>query len=274
VGVAFYPAQRVTVGGTEIPIVQSASAAFEIPKKAIYKFGQYTAVANIVTEAPSATFQFSYILSTTTNTANLLGVSQLQSSLADFTVGKTCVLGGAGTFTLTKAFLTSFSVEGSVGDVVNCSASFEGTEATFSPSTATVPIAGSSSNVEIVSPDVITASVAGGTFPCRSFNFSIDVPREKIFKFGTFTPHATIPNRAPTAKIEAEIILGDGAPSISNNSLGTKLNSSINCGGVIYSLSNAKISSYSADASIDGPLTAKITLEQELENLSDVSIGG
>ena len=273
-GVAFYPAQRVAVGGTEIPIVQSASAAFEIPKKAIYKFGQYTAVANIVTEAPSATFQFSYILSKSSNTANTLGVSQLQSSLLDFTAGKTCVLGGAGTFTLTKAFLTSFSVEGSVGDVVNCSASFEGTEATFSPGTATVPINQSSSSVEIVSPDVITANIAGGSFACRSFTFSIDIPREKIFKFGTFTPHATIPNRAPTAKIEAEIILGDGGPSINGNNLSQKYNSSINCGGVTYSLTNAKISSYSADASIDGPATAKITLEQELENLSDVSIGG
>ena len=272
-GVAFYPAQSDRVGGTEIPIVQSASATLEVPKRAVYKFGQYTPVANIITEAPNATFQFSYILSKTTNTANALGVAQLQSSLADFTAGKTCVLGGAGSFTLTKAFLTSFSVEGSVGDVVTCSASFEGTEASFSPAGAVTPINGASSNVEIVSPDIITVNIAGGSFPCKSFNFSIDIPREKIFKFGTFTPHATIPNRAPTAKIEAEIILGDGGPSTVSTST-QKFNSSVSCGGVTYSLSNAKISSYSADASIDGPLTAKITLEQELENLSDVSIGG
>lgn len=273
-GVAFYPAQTVTVGGTAIQIVQSASATFDIPKKAIYKFGQYTPIANIVTEAPSATFQFSYVLSTSSNTAGTLGLAQLQTTLSDFTVGKTCVLGGVGTFTLTKAFLTSFSVEGSVGDVVTCSASFEGTEATFSPGNTTTTIGGSPSNVEIVSPDTITASIAGGSFPCKSFTFSIDIPREKIFKFGTFTPHATIPNRAPTAKIEAEIILGDGGPSISNNTVGAKSTSSINCGGITYELSDAKISSYSADASIDGPATAKITLEQELESLSNVTIGG
>ena len=273
-GVAFYPAQSVRVGGTEIPIVQSASATLEVPKRAVYKFGQYTPVANIITEAPNATFQFSYILSRSTNTANALGVAQLQSSLSDFTVGKTCVLGGAGSFTLTKAFLTSFSVEGSVGDVVTCSASFEGTEASFSPGTTTTPInGGTSSNVEIVSPDIITVNIAGGSFPCKSFNFSIDIPREKIFKFGTFTPHATIPNRAPTAKIEAEIILGDGGPSTVSTST-ERFSSSVSCGGVTYSLSNAQISSYSAEASIDGPATAKITLEQELENLGSVSVGG
>jgi len=270
--VSFYPAQRVRIGGTELPLVQSASINFNTPKTPIYKNGQFTAVDNIITETPTSTFNVTYALTSNTTAPGILGTNSISTLLNDFTVGKNCVIEGAGTVTMEKGFLTEFSVKGSVGDIIICSASFEGLNTTFSPGNANLNTSRDPTVAEAKRPDEILVSLGvGNNYACRSFTYSINSPRENIILLGNITPTRNIPSDPPTARIEAEIIMNSSSPVFSRN---TKYSPSINCGGIIFSLNGAKLSSYNTEASLEGVEITTVVLEKVIENLNDISIGG
>ena len=270
--VSFYPAQRVRIGGTELPLVQSASIEFNTPKTPIYKNGQFTAVNNIITETPTSTFNVTYALTSDGSAPGILGTDSISTLLNDFTIGKNCVIEGAGTVTMTKGFLTEFSVKGSVGDIVVCSASFEGLNTTFSPANADLNNTRNPTVAEAKRPDQISVSLGvGNNYACRSFSYTVNSPRENIILLGNIVPTRNIPSDPPNVKIEAEIIMNSSVPIFDRN---TKYTPSINCGGIIFSLVGAKLTSFNTEASLEGVEIATIVLEKTIEDLSDISIGG
>jgi len=264
--VSFYPSQEVTIAGKKIPTVQSASVEFTNPKRAVYKFGQFLPIGSVRSELGTANLTVTWAVGKGAGGGATVGVSNLSTALNDFKNGVSCSVKSGGTFTMTKAFLTSFTAQASVGDIATCSATFTSTDATFTAATSAPGIPTAVSAISIAPFDKIVVSLNGANF-ARSFNFSIDIPRENITRLGSITPVANIPTAAPTAKFDAELILGAGAATFNKD--GT-YNATVNLDGYQISVSKFRLGSFQTNAVVDGVATATVSLEQELENFANV----
>ena len=266
--VTYYPAQKITANGGEINFAQSASVDFSVPRQLVYEFGNLYPIDNVQVEAATATLDFSYALVNSTN-AGVLGLSSIQNLLSDVE-GKTYSLIGAGSLTLTKGLISSFSAEGSVGNIPTASVSVQALGATYSAGSPTFP-AGSaeSSSLQVIRPDEITVSI-GGSLPCRSFSFNVEIPREYVSLLGETEPVAIFVSGPPKVSVEAEVVLLNGAdPFFEVNEIVT---ASINCRSIGYSVTNGKITNFTTNSSLDGVQIATVTIEAPLS--ATVSIGG
>lgn len=265
--VSYYPAQKLTIGGSEVPHVQSANVDFTVSRQLVNEFGKMFPVANVLIEPPTAKLDFTYALANNSNVASTLGLNNMLTLLSD-TQGKSCSLLGAGNLTLTKAFLTSYSAEGSVGNIATASASLQAIDATYNASQPSISVA-TVTPVVVVPPSDITISM-NGSFSCRSFSFNIDIPREYINVLGKDEPEAIIVSGPAKASAEAEIILNGSDPFFD---VDQAISASINCGGNIFSITNARISNFTSNATIDGVQTASVTIEAPIMG-NNVSVGG
>jgi len=265
--VSFFPSQKVTIGGTEVPNVQSASIEFSNPKRAVYKFGQFVPIGSVRSELGTATFTVTWAISAVAKGAAVVKINSLAQALSDTSIGTTVTVIAGGTFSMTKAFLTSFSAKGAVGDIATCTATFSSTDATFAASASSGSNITATGRVDTVTPfDQIKCNLAGSTF-CKSFNFSLDVPRQNVLTLGTLVPIANIPTASPSAKLSAEIILGAGGFTVNKDG---KYSGSINLAGYTISVANFRLGNFQTNAILDGVSTANISLEQELEDLGAV----
>lgn len=264
----YYPAQKITAGGTEINFAQSANVDFSISRQLIYEFGNLFPVDNVQVEPAAVKFDFSYVLAAGENNATTLGLNNFGTLLGDV-VGKTYTLVGAGVLTVLKGVITSYSVEGSVGNVPIASVSVLAQDATYNASNPTMPAGSVESNAEIIRPDQITISL-GGAYSCKSFSFTVDIPREYINELGSLEPVGIFVSGPPKVTIEAEIYLKDSKnPLFDPNE---KIAVSIACGSYTYSVSNAAILNFTANASLDAVQSASITLEAPILSAGDISI--
>jgi hypothetical protein len=269
--VTYYPAQKLTVAGTEINLVQSADVDFSISRQDVFEFGNLYAIDNIQVEPPTATLNFSYILATGINNHTALGLNAFDTLLADV-AGKQYILSGAGALTIPSGLITSYAVEASVGNVPTVSVSVQALDATYAAGNPTYPAVGTNSDINVVRPDDITVTLGGTVFECRSFSYTLDIPREYVNKLGLLTSIANIISGPPKVTVEAEIILRDSAnPKFGNN---TKTAVSINCGGLIYTISDAKIANFTSNTSLDDIQVASITLEAPVKSASAIGIPG
>ena len=271
--VTYYPAQKLTVGGTEINLVQSADVDFSISRQDVFEFGNLYAIDNIQVEPPTATLNFSYILATGIDNHATLGLDDFDTLLSDVN-GKEYILSGAGALTIPSGLITSYSVEGSVGNVPTVSISVQALDAGYVAGSPNYP-AGSVNDVNVIRPDEISVSLDGDTFECRSFTYTLDIPREYVNKLGALTPIANIISGPPKVTVEAEIILRDNAnPKFANNA---KIPVSIVCGTtspLTYTISDAKIANFTSNTSLDDIQVASITLEAPVKSNSSISIPG
>jgi hypothetical protein len=266
-GVSFFPAQKVSIGGTEVSNVQSASLEFSNPKRAVYRFGQFTPIGSVRSELGTATFTVTWAVGAGSRGGTVAKVSSLSQTLTDTTVGTTVTMTAGGTFSMAKAFLSSFSAKGSVGDIATCTATFTSTDATFAAAASANPTISAVAKTDTVYPfDQIQCNLAGAT-NCRSFNFSLDIPRQNVVRLGSLTPVANIPTASPTAKLSAEIILGAGGFTVNKDG---KYSGTINVGGYVISVAQFRMGNFQTNAIIDGVSTANVSLEQELESLNNV----
>jgi len=268
--VTYYPAQKLTITGAELNLVQSADVDFSISRQDVFEFGNLYAIDNIQVEPPTATLNFSYILSTGTNNHILLGLNNLDTLLADV-AGKQYVLSGAGALTIPSGIISSYSVEGSVGNVPTVTVSVQALDATYVAGTPSYP-AGTANDINVIRPDEITVTLGGTVYECRSFSYTLDIPREYVNKLGALTPIANILSGPPKVTVEAEIILRDNAnPKFSNN---TKTAVSIACGTLTYTISDAKIANFTSNTTLDDIQVASITLEAPVKSNTSISIPG
>jgi hypothetical protein len=266
--VTYYPAQRLSVTGAEIDLVQSADVDFSISRQDIYEFGSLYAVDNIQVEPPTATLNFSYILATGVNNHILLGLNNLDTLLADVT-GKQYVLSGAGALTIPSGVITSYAVEGSVGNVPTVTVSVQALDATYTAGLPTYPAA-TADDLNVIRPDQIGVSLAGTNYECRSFSFTLDIPREYINKLGLLTPIANILTGPPKVTVEAEIILRANAnPKFANDASN---NVNIACGSLNFAVSGAKLANFTSNTTLDDIQIASITLEAPVKSASQITI--
>jgi hypothetical protein len=264
--VSFYPSQEVTIAGKKIPTVQSASVEFTNPKRAVYKFGQFLPIGSVRSELGTANLTVTWAVGKDAGGGGVIGVSNLSDKLNDFTNGVNCSVKSGGTFDMNKAFLTSFTAQGAVGDIATCTATFTSTEATFTASAQAPGIPTTVSASQVAPFDKIVVSLNGANF-AKSFNFSVDIPREYITRLGSLTPVANIPTAAPTVKFDAELILGAGAVSFNKDDV---YNASVNLDGYNITVSKMRLGNFQTNAVVDGVATATVSLEQELENFANV----
>jgi hypothetical protein len=245
--VTYYPAQKLLVTGAEINLVQSADVDFSISRQDIYEFGNLYAVDNIQVEPPTATLNFSYILATGINNHILLGLNNLDTLLADV-AGKEYTLTGAGLLTIPSGVISSYAVEGSLGNVPTVTVSVQALDATYSAGNPTYP-AGSINELNVIRPDI---------------------PREYVNKLGQLTPIANILTGPPKVTVEAEVILRDGAdPKFANNASN---NVNIACGTLNFAVSGAKLSNFTSNTTLDDIQIASVTLEAPVKSASQITI--
>jgi hypothetical protein len=276
--VTYYPAQKLSVVtgnnlSKEIQLVQSADVDFSISRQDIYEFGNLFAVDNIQVEPSSATLNFSYIVGTGINNHTSLGLNNLSSLLTDVT-GRNYTLQGAGLLNIPSGSITSYSVEGSVGNVPTVSVSVQALDASYTTGVAypTYP-GGDETAINVVRPDQIHIYFDGAEYECRSFTYTLDIGREYINKLGQLTPIATIVTTPPKVTVDAELILrhaDNGNPKFGNSE---EVDVSIRCGNNIdFGVSGAKISNFTTNTSLDDIQVASITLERPIRNNSDITI--
>jgi hypothetical protein len=270
--VTYYPAQKLSVAGTEIKAVQSADVDFSLPRQDVFEFGTFWAVDNIQVEPATATLNFSYALSSGVNNHITLGLDNLGTFITDVN-GKTYTLSGAGLLTLPSGLISSFNVEGSVGNVPTVSVSVQGLDLTYTAGTPSFPSNGGTASVaNVVRPDQISINLGGNIYECRSFSFNLDIPREYVNVLGSLTPIANIMTTPPKVTVEAEIVLrNDTDPKFGNN---TQVDVVIDCGGVEFTVDDAKIANFTSNTTLDDIQVGNITLEAPVKGVNQLSIGG
>lgn len=277
--VTYYPAQNLlisnaAVGGTNtaLKLVQSADIDFSISRQDVNEFGTFWAVDTIQVEPATATLNFSYALGSGANNHQLLGLNDFQTFLNNVN-GFQYTLSGAGQIIMPSGLITSFSVEGSVGNVPTVNVSVQSLNATYTAGNPAFPVGGGTASVsEVIRPDQFNISLGGNNYECRSFTYTLDIPREFINKLGSLTPIANIITAPPKVTVEAEIILRSLAnPKFGNND---KTDVVITCGNITYSVDDSKISNFTSNTTLDDIQVASITLEAPVKGYSQIAIGG
>jgi hypothetical protein len=271
--VTYYPAQTLSVNDGQIQLVQSADVDFSISRQDVFEFGNLYAVDNIQVEPATATLNFSYALATGINNHTKLGLNDLSGIVSDSN-GKDYKLSGAGLLSVPSGVITSYSIEGSVGNVPTVSVSVQAVNATYTTGSS-YPLnpAGDETIVNVVRPDQINLSLNNTGFECRSFSYTLDIGREYINKLGSLTPIANIVTTPPKVTVEAELVLRNDNPNpkFANDS---KTDVNIDCGGVRFAVTGAKFVNFTTNATLDDIQVASITLEVPIRGTGDLHIGG
>jgi hypothetical protein len=284
--VTYYPAQVLGVSSgaganlttLQLELVQSADVDFSVSRQDIFEFGNLYAVDNIQVEPPTVTLNFSYALASGTAiipNSQKLGMTDFTTFLAD-TTGRTYTISGAGTLTVPSGLITSYSVEGSVGNIPTVSVSVQGLNATYSAGNPVFPggagFAGTTTVASIVKPQDISISLGGTTYEARSFTFGVDIAREYVNKLGSITPIANIMTAPPKVTVDAEIILnGTQNPKFDTNS---GVNVVISCGDKNFQIDNAKLANFTMNTTLDDIQVASITLESPVTGAAGIMIEG
>jgi hypothetical protein len=270
--VTYYPAQSLSVAGTQLKLVQSADIDFSIKREDVFEFGTFWTVDNIQVEPATANLNFSYALSPSANNHQLLGLNSFGDFISD-TEGKQYVLSGAGVLTMPHGYITSFAVDAAVGGVPTVKVGVQALEVTYVAGVPVFPNQGGSASVsEVVRPDQISVTLGINQFECRSFSFNLDMSREYVNKLGSLSPIDNIMTAPPKVSIEAEVILRDSTdPKFGNND---SIDASILCGGVEYSVNSAKMSNFTTKSSLNGVQVATVKLEAPVKGYNQISIGG
>jgi hypothetical protein len=253
---------------SQIHRVQSANYSFDLSRQDVNQFGQLAAIDRIILEQPTVSLDFSYYpesgeqenliglsLNATSAISGILQGDDLGTNRVDMhsyfitttsegddAAGNTG--NAAGVIGIGNGFLTSYSVEGSVGDFISASVNVEGLNMVFSSSsTDATPdptidaVNGSLANdsVEITIPDAAagtnssstialrhgdvtlsvpsTASVglshAVGDFHAQNFSYSFELSRTNLEKLGSRFAYSKEIEFPTTASMDVSAILGD-----------------------------------------------------------------
>jgi hypothetical protein len=174
------------------------------------------------------------------------------------------------------AFLTSYSVEASVGDLVTAQAQYEGLSYSFSATGALNRSIQTEDYYRSFVPSKITVSGDFGEgqvapFPIQSFQITIPIPRSTVKKLGSLTPDYRIPNLPTEASVSFSVIKNDitgmnFAPIIVEKGEFTfEMKSCANIGKK-YTVSNCSLTSISESINLDGNATVDFNYVSSLNN--------
>ncbi len=317
----------------QINRVQSANYSFEIARTDINEFGKLARIDSIIVEQPTVSLDFSYFQTDGVNEANLgLNVSASNatatSALANLLDGTQDVKnyyvyvsaegkdaqGFTGTpqcIGIGNGFLSSYSVEASVGDIPTTTINVEGLNMRFYNSVTSQPIPavhphdGSASadvfslntptsvgTISALRPGDVTLQLTGTNLiegaviddlKIQSFTLSFDLSREPLQKLGSKFAFSREMEFPITATLAVEAVLGDieaeNLATLINND-GALFNGTITMkeptGGLvalIYSIRGMKLDSQDFSSSIGENKTVSLSFSTQVSSSTDLTNG-
>jgi hypothetical protein len=193
--------------------VQSASVSYASPTQTVNAFGSRGIIDNVVLEPETASTTFSYILPSGTGVGSHLSPSLvntlMQNSLLDLPVPFHVIVPGVGR--VISGYLSSITVNASVGDLATCEMTFEGVPSgglVINDSDGELPDKISSVAAvaySVLTPDKIsgigptvtedgspaTNDIGGFGSSAQSASFSWEVPVERVMSLGTLPSEST-----------------------------------------------------------------------------------
>jgi hypothetical protein len=339
---ALFAGQVNAVSGThsagnikQLTRVQSWDSDFSRSFTDINQYGQLASLDRIELEAPTVNMSTSWYPTDGSNeryvgltvykgageTSILSGILNRATDVKNYFLlvreeGADANLGGGGTsgvFALGNGFLTSYSLEGSVGDVPNATADFEGfnfrvyTSANNQPIPAvdpetgvpvsgnfTLPAASENDSVnqpKVLRPGDITVDIQGNNgfvesdLKIQSFSLNVDLSRSPIEKLGSRFPYTREIDFPLTATMSVEAIAGDLEAfnladllcETGTYTLSVTMRKN-DCSGngapaIIARLKGAKLTSESVSTSIGDNATVSLEYEVSLGSATDLDRG-
>jgi len=272
--VTFYPNQRLSVGGTELILVQSANVDFSITRQEVFEFGSAFATDYVQTDAATVALNFEYALATgagATSNLNALGLNNIGNIISD-SEGKNYVITGAGTLSVPSGVINSYSVNAAIGAVPTVSIGVAALNATYSANSAATAARNSSTIGGAVTPQIITLKDGSTEMSARNVTLTVDIPRQYVYKLGSLTPIANITNGAAKVTVESEIILGVDPTDIDSDATKT-LNIAIG-GSNSYTANNMKLVSFNTRATTNEVYVATCRWEGIIKSSADLTLGG
>jgi|TARA_R100001086_G_scaffold241734_1_gene168871 hypothetical protein len=195
---------QVFVNGERIPAINSLSVNTEKELVDIPRLGVSHISDRVLASSQSSSLDMGLLITTGASgidpfyQCQMAGSGFLNTGKFDFQIKDT-----VGVTTVSGASMTSYSLNGSVGALVEGSTAYEGDAAIFTPDGA-LTFSDSTSdtfggffrpqNIEIsTTPDGLE-SISSASFNIQNFTLSVDTPRKKVTRLGTRTPKFRYPD--------------------------------------------------------------------------------
>ena len=174
------------------------------------------------------------------------------------------------------AFLTSYSVNASVGNLVTAEAQYEGLAYSFSATGALDRSIQTNDSYRSFIPSKITVSSNFGEgqvmpFPIQSFQISVPIPRSPLKKLGSLIPEYRIPNLPAEATVSFSVVKNDitgmnFAPIIlEKGAFEFEMKSCADIGKK-YTINNCSLTSISESVNLDGNATVDFNYVAGINN--------
>lgn len=257
-----YGDSRVYVNNILLTGVSNCDITTERSYEDLVTFGQYDIADRITTSNQTPKASLSWILGESSNDpffdfqgSGIVSVEKFDIKKRDL-VGENIVSGG---------FLTSYSVNGSVGNFISASAEYEGLGYSFSSTGSLTGVNQTEDSYPAFIPSKITISgdfPEGdlAAFPIQSFNISVPIPRSPLKVIGGLVPDYRIPNLPIEAAVSFSVIKNDitgmdFAPIILEKGEFSFDMRSCNDVGKIYRVANCSLVDISESIGLDGNAT-------------------
>lgn len=321
------------VTGSQIKRVQSANYSFDVTRQDVNQYGQLARIDSIILTPPTVSLDFNYYVTdgenegliglTVTETGAPL-VNAVSGLIADQTQGQeknyyivtanqgndlVGYAGAKGAIAIGNGFLSSYSMDASVGDLPTCSVTIEAANMAMSASTipdvtidktngvviqtvaADIPTAVSGEGATALRPGDITVVVTGGigigldsnNYKPTSASVSFDLNREDIEKLGSkfaFAKEIDFPVTVTftTEGLVGELVAGD-LEDLTNDDTDTyecslTLDAPISGQtGIKYTLKGLKLDSQSVSSAIGDNKTVSFSFSTQLGGPQDTVNG-
>jgi hypothetical protein len=196
--------------GVRVPAVQSIDFSTEKISTALQKLGRFNYSDRILNSNQTTSFSYSILITTGSSALDPFYTFQEQESgfLSTKSYGFN-IKDFAGENTVTGAYLTSYSLDGSVGEVVKGTSSYEADQVSFNSSNS-ISFSDLSAdnfnvfiprNISISSSSIATEGVSTSSLNIQSFGVSVGVTREPKNRLGSRTPEF----RYPTMPVDGSL---------------------------------------------------------------------
>jgi len=196
--------------GVRVPAVQSVDFSTEKASTPLQKLGNFNYSERILNSNQTTSFSYSVLITTGASTLDPFYTFQEQESgfLSTKNYGFN-IKDFAGENTITGAYLTSYSLNGAVGEMVKGTSSYNADQVSFSPSNS-ISFSDLSNddfnifipkNITINSSSLTTEGVSTSSLNIQSFDVSVNIQREPRNRLGSRTPEF----RYPTMPVDGSL---------------------------------------------------------------------
>jgi len=205
---------EVFVNGQRIPAISSVSINTSKEVERIRRLGEVNISEQVLTSNQTTSLQMENLL-TTGATGFVLFYSYQQMQSGFLSTGKFDfeIKDIVGVTTIKEASLVNYTLDGSIGELVKGSTSYEGNTKTFTSVGATTPSTNDyfggffrPKDIEITTTTAGSEGIETASLNIQSFSLSVSTPRTAINRLGTRTPKFRYPEIPAQGSLNFEVI--------------------------------------------------------------------